>query len=269
MAWDDDGTVGLWKRDNFAATDLNDSQRAALNDESGNNIAITTNGALGYVEQIFPELREFDGYFIVRTSGGDGGFSTLDSSADTTNGIDGTWTQRTADVADGTSTDPEYRTSITSHAIPGVKGLRVYKNATGGGQDHQMQTIHIYGVISAGETPDRILFLDTEDSDQEFTKVLNFGDKARGQTTTRTFKIKNNSSTKTINTIQITAEDLYLNAGDWYTFGDDGVAYQATHAVGNLGPGSTELVYLKQVIPGGETLGLQAGRIKVSHASVT
>ena len=142
-------------------------------------------------------------------------------------------------------------------------------NETQVGQDAAFATMHFYGVISPGETPDRILFLDTENADAEFTKVLDFGDIPRGQTTTRTFKIKNNSSSKTINTIQVTAEDLYLNAGNWYTFGDDGISYQATFAVGNLGPGSTKLLYLKQIIPGAETLGLHTGRIKASHASVT
>ena len=67
----------------------------------------------------------------------------------------------------------------------------------------------------------------------------------------------------------MTAVALYLNAATWYEFGDDGVAYQGTFAVGNLGPGATQLMYLKQAIPDAESLGLHTGRIEVSHASVT
>ncbi len=285
MAWDADGSVGLHSEHDSNGTgpsaggfgsvpwsNATSGERIGGNDENPASYfrSISVAGAAdGHVMMaiLFPELRELDGIYINYVSNGSSN-RWMYYSSDTTQGVDGSWSNTGAAFNTSSSLD-HYRDNITSMVFPTVKGIKGNLGETSIGGTSRWRTIHIYGRISAGETPDRILFLNTEDSDQEFTKVLDFGDKPRGQTTTRTFKLKNNSSTKTINTIQITAEDLYLNAGDWYTFGDDGVAYQATHDIGNLGPGSTELVYLKQIIPDAETLGVQAARIKVSHASVT
>ncbi len=272
MAWDADGTV-LTSRKELSGVLGNEgaSNMAELNDED-NTMVTPVSGHDGnsnfYWTHTFPELREFDGIFVGGDLSNASEPKSMASSGDTTNGADGTWTQRIADMDNHGSVYDKFRNNIVSQAVQSVKGVRV-EWRVGNTANGKVMAIHLYGKISPGETPDRIIFLDTENSDAEFTKVLDFGDKPRGQTTTRTFKIKNNSSTKTINTIQITAEDLYLNAGDWYAFGDDGVVYQATHDVGNLGPGVTELVHLKQIIPDAETLGLQIGRILVSHASVT
>ncbi len=271
MAWDADGVVALvgpFDRGSATST-ISSGNRVVLNNESNDYVQFGGGDEPAkYLYFISPELRECDGIFAAYTPSG-GAPGAVDTSPDTTNGADGAWTNRIADLANFTNLYANFRNEITSMAVPTQKAIRMVLASSSALQNQRTQGVHIYGRISAGETPDRILFLDTEDSDQEFTKVLDFGDKPRGQTTTRTFKLKNNSSTKTINTIQITAEDLYLNAGDWYTFGDDGVVYQATHDIGNLGPGNTELVYLKQIIPGAETLGLQTARILVSHASVT
>jgi len=216
---------------------------------------------------IFPELRELDGAYLNRNNDADAN-RWFYKSVDTTNGVDGAWADTSAAFSTS-GTLPDYRDSITSMAFPGVKAVKGNMGVTGTNHNSSWRTIHLYGSISPAETPDRILFLDTENADAEFTKVLDFGDVPRGQTTTRTFKIINNSSSKTINTVSVTAEDLYLNAGDWYEFGNDGVNYQATYSVGNMANGAEETIHLKQVIPGGETLGVQAGRIKVSHDSVT
>lgn len=269
MAPDVDGTVGVQGLIGGAMSDISAANMAIVNDESNNGwlVSVTGSGARYFV-WLFPELRELDGIFYAYMSGAARSTPTLvESAANTTNGIDGTWTSRIANITDYGTTYDKFRDNITSLAVPTEKGIRVTMTTGAGGLG--IQSCHLYGIISAGETPDRILFLDPDNADATFTKPLDYGEVPRGQTTTGTFKVKNNSATKTINTIQVTAEDLYLNAGGWYTFGDDAVNYQATFAVGNLGPGATKLVYLKQVIPNAETLGLQTGRIKASHASVT
>lgn len=216
---------------------------------------------------MFPEPRELDGMYINRNSQPTTNL-WMYKSTDSTTGVDGAWDNTSAAFsASGTTTD--YRDSITSMAFPAVVAIKGNMGATGTNHNVQWRSIHLYGSISPGETPDRLLFLDTENGDAEFTKVLDFGEVPRGQTQTRTFKLKNNSASKSINTIQVTAEALFLNAGDWYTFGDDGIAYQATHSVGNMSNGAEEEIFLKQIVPDGETFGVQTGRIKVSHASVT
>lgn len=268
MAWDDDGTVLLFIPDGLAAIEADASQRSLLNSESGTNVNIVgNNNKKGYYCHIFPELRDVIGYFFTR---GDGGlYAELETSVDTTNGIDGTWVQQIANITETVLVSPDYRNSVESLTAIAVKGIRVYKSSLGASNEN-IRAIHIYGKIAVGQTPDRIIILDPNDADAEFTKVFDSGDVPRGQTQTFTIKLKNNSSSLTVNTISNTAEDLYLNAGDWYTFSQDNINFFASLAIGNLGPGATSgLIYVKQVIPGSETLGLQAGRIKVLHVSVT
>lgn len=278
IAYDADGTfVAVQNEGGGAITELGASNKTELNDED--NTTLQDLGGLGqynsrWVIFIFPEKRELDGVFASKADShasktNPGPFHV---SVNTTNGVDGDWDVEIADLPNTylTYTNANWRQLITSAAAAAKAGCRVlFAGSFGAGDYHRISATHLYGEISPGETPDRLLFLDTENGDAEFTKILDFAEIPRGQTQTRTFKLVNNSASKTINTIQVTAEDLYLNAGGWYTFGSDGIAYQSTHSVGNMSNGATELVYLKQSVGDGETLGLQTGRIKVTHASVT
>ncbi len=284
MAWDSDGSVVLRSESDNNGTgpspggfgsipwsEASSGERINGNDEDPSSVLRTVQAA-GVanahlmVAILFPEPRELDAMYVVATATTPANF-WMYYSLDTTNGVDGTWIN-TAVPRDTDLSLDHYRDNITTIGVSGVKGIKGNLGGTNTNDFISFRTIHIYGGISPGETPDRILFLDTEDADNAFTQVLDFEEVPRGQTQTRTYKLKNNSSTKTINTIQITAEDLYLNAGDWYEFSDSG-AFQGTLAIGNLGPGATQLITLKQIIPDAETLSVQAGRIKITHASVT
>lgn len=272
MAWDTDGTVAVYFDVNVGGTiELIGTEKAFLNFEGadGDRIPGMSNSKTYMVVLLFPELRELDGVFAVQSNVSQNALGVCESSGDTTNGVDGSWVIQIADLPDNLVTAGFYRTAILSLAVATEAAVRVevfcYSSSF-----VSLSTLHVYGTISPGETPDRILFLDTLNSDAEFTKVLDYAEVPRGQTQQRTIKLKNNSSSKTINTIQITAEDLYLNAGAFYTFSVDDVAYQATLAYGNLGPGATSTpIYVKQSVPDAEQLGLQTGRLKVSHASLT
>jgi len=245
------------------------NEKQFMNGENAAQTSITTaQQNQRWMTLIFPEKRELDGLFwSITTSKDDTNQEWATSSVDTTNGVDGTWVNANQ-LARYSDVQADFRDLIDSKAVSNVAGIMAHLGGVISDVVRHAR-FHVYGVISPGETPDRILFLDTENSDAVFTKVLDFAEVPRGQTQTRTFKIKNNSASLTIETIQVTAEDLYLNAGGWYEFGNDGISYQATYSVGNMANGAEETIHLKQVIPDGETLGLQTGRIKVSHADVT
>ena len=267
MAWDDDGTVAMYYPTGGATVAWSGVQKTDLNDED--NVKVLNAPTVPTV-WIYPEKREIDGIFGAKRHNVNtlASYGAVHSSANTTNGIDGTWVQQIASMPDVRSCYDKYRDNIESLAVAVQAGLRIGWNASND-SNNGMIAVHIYGTISPAETPDRILFLDTDNADAVFTKVLDYAEVPRGQTQTRTIKLKNNSASKTINTIQITAEDLYLNAGSWFTFGDDDVSYQATFAIGNLGSAATKLIYVKQAVPDAETLGLMTGRFKVTHASLT
>jgi hypothetical protein len=251
MAWDADGTVLLWVRDNGPGAELSSVKAVELNDEDGNDVDITSEDFLGYLIHIFPELREFDGYFIAKATTGDGGFGELESSPDTTNGIDGAWTQESANIPDPTAVRPNYRTGITSFAATNIRGVRVRKNSVSGFNDRRMQAVHIYGEISAGETPDRLLFID-EATGLEFTLPRDYGDTPRGSSEDIEWRIKNNSTTLTATTIQYTTEALFLGADAWFTHTlPGGSTFQATQSVGSLAAATTSgLVTTRRIVSG-------------------
>jgi len=255
---------------------MSGSNAVKANSENMNDTKILDSGGstqgegVTMVGLLFPEAREFDGAWWNTWENGGGTVTRLSSSIDTTNGVDGTWVDRAiSSLHDGTPSFAVWRTGITSAAVSNVTGLRFYAQQSTPYRS-EWRKAHAYGTFSPGTTPDRILFLDTENSDAVFSKVLDYAEVPRGQTQVRTIKLKNNSATKTINTIQLTATALYLNAASWYTFSLDDVAYQATlNTIGNLGPGDTKLIYVKQSVPDAEQLVPQTARLRVAHASLT
>lgn len=279
LAWDDDGTVVLVAGQNNGDTgvgvppgipytnasvaemeDMNDEDHASKFGANSNN-----NNRVVWVTHLFAEKHEIDGAYHVHEGSGGGPSSSAATSVDTTNGYDGTWVDLS--LTDFHNISPpldHYRDNITSQALSNILGT-MFKVEENDGAFHN--SIHIYGAITPGETTDRLLFLDPDNADAEFTKPLDFGDVPRGQTQTDTFKLKNNSSGVTANTVQVTAEDLYLGSGSWYTFSDDDVSYSATLGLGNIGVGATQLVYVKQIVPDAQAPGVYVARVKANQAS--
>lgn len=278
MAWDTDGSVLL------TATEVGFSAAAGtapanpytiialadaedMNDEDNLTLFINTNNNANdgfWVTLLFPEKRELDGMFLAARLTGGEDITNEAYSLDSTNGMDGIWTDLTHSWITTVPAADDYRDMIVSYAVSNVVSLMF---TLGADDSQQYRYVHLYGTITPGDTPDRLLFLDPDDFDTAFSLPLDFGDVPRGQTQTDTFKVKNNSGSLTANTIQITAEDLFDGSNSWYTYSDDDITYSATLAAGNLSPGGTILVYLKQIVPDAQVPGVYAARTKVSAAS--
>lgn len=271
MAWDGDGSVAMYwassGQDWHAAppTEMSQGQReqfaredetAVLSAGGGGNNA---NFAL-----IFPELREVDGYFYQNKNG----TWTIYESQNTTNGAGGTWSAQAGVAPDGNVVRPTYRASITSAAISTVRGLRF--NSTGGGGGYQMTALHIYGEISPGSTPDRLQYID-ELTGLEFALAKDFGDIARGSSEDFEIRIKNNSATLQANTIQYTAEALYLASGGWYTFTEPGLSvFAATQSIASLAAATTTgIIQVRRITPAAEATNLHRGRSYLNVSSWT
>lgn len=228
----------------------NEESAAALAQGSGGS------GNAAHLLLMFPELRELDGYFMASANP----HGALESSVDTTNGIDGTWVTQIADVAEQSLVwSGPYRDEISSLAASGIRAIRQEFNIAAGGQ---LRAMHVYGDITPGETPDRLLFID-EATGLEFTASHDFGDIPRGSSEDITWRIRNNSGSLTATTIQYTTEDLYLGSGSWYTHTlPGGSTYQSTRQVASLAPSTTTgLITTRRITPGTEDTGLHAGRV--------
>lgn len=281
MAYDGDGTVALYRisvdsgatfgiQNAFSSADL-----AELNDEDNvdsdqPNFSGLGNNCRAWATFIFPELREFDGFFGRLNQGaGDRHIHDIQTSADTTNGIGGTWNSQTTNyAADDASIDVynNYRT-VTSYAAGGIRAVRFFLNASGN-QGTRPRAFHIYGDITPGETPDRILWID-ELTGVEFTTPADFGDVPRGSSEDIEVRLKNNSASLTATTVQYTAEDLYLGSGAWYTATlPGGSTFQGTRQIASIGPATTTAVItVRRVTSGAATLGLHAARYFVNTGS--
>lgn len=277
IAYDDDATVVLLAEEAGGQTGFGDppgiayanasvADMDAINDEDfASVISASGSSVVNFVTMLFPEKRDIDGLYHVTSATSVSEFHTAAKSLDTTNGYDGTWSDLAlTDLHDIAWVADHYRDNIESQSEINVLGL-MFKVKGSLGSQHRL--IHIYGTQSAAGTPDRLLYLDPDDADAEFTKPLDFGDVPRGQTQTDTFKIKNNSSTVSANTVVVTAEDLFGGAGPWYTFSDDDISYSASLGLGNLAAAATKLVYVKQVVPDAQAPGVYVARVKATQAS--
>jgi len=272
MAMDLDGTI--WARYGLGqpVTEWPGANVTELSDEDDNNLSVRgwANGqGIAQFVWIFPELREIDGFFGRYNSAT---ISLVETSVDTTNGKDGVWLTAISDYDDssGIDTFDSYRDEITSLALASKRSVRARGGVDNSGSETLLvQSFHIYGEIAAGETPDRLLWIDNDD-DLEFAKPQDYGDVPRGSASDHVAYLHNNSSTLAANSVQITAEDLFRGSGAWYTF-DDGTGFTATLSLASSisnGANSPNIT-IRRIIPDTEILGVHAARALVSVGSWT
>ena len=271
MAYDADGSVGLYSLDETDPfIEISGAIAIEWNDED-NVLGVPRGSSTGTgtkIGVIFPELREVDGVYASVEELAANRLNDFETSVDTTNIVDGTWVLQIADLSTacgaGVTYPSDYRNEIASLAVSGIRGIRF---------DHQVdqsdfRTLHLYGEITAGETPDRLLWID-EITGLEFTLPIDYGDVPRGSARDRGTRLKNNSATLTADTLQITAEALYLASGGWYTFDVAGGGFVSTNSdITSLGSTATSsLITIRQIVPDAETIGLHTARAYVNVAS--
>lgn len=239
------------------------NQAALFNDEDTDYYSTPTMVSLMFM---FPELRTLSGYFYLDNWSGT--WTTLQVSSDTTTGLDGTWTTAvnpwTKDTSIATPT-PDYRTKINPLTASSVKALKFNFS---GSTVSRLYLIHLYGSIPATSNPDRLVFWEPVNNNATGGAYFDWGDLVQGSSQTKQFRIMNNSSTKTANSITLSAgvETFGMTA----SFSADGTNYSATLNIGNLGPGAlSNVLYVKRDVPASEPLQLQAIHYKASAGSWT
>lgn len=268
-------SFGVWNEQR----DMSAANLAAMNGEDFSDIfggnSIDDDNIARFLSFVFPERREVDGVFVsIQSDTFNVAVTNFDYSTDTTGGRDGTWTTDIANVVETIdSTSPAYRNSITSTAVNNAKAVRQRFDSPVGGQSSWLGRIHLYGTIAPGETPDRLIFLDTSLGDSAFVKPLDYGDVPRGQTSVRTIKVINNSAGISFSNVVLTALDLVLDGADHFSFSLNDIVYVDTAggglALDTIGPGSTKTVYVKQSVPTGAATGLRAAYFQLAFDKVS
>ncbi len=254
-----DGSMGFMQNSNGVYSVLSAAQVAGLTGE-GTNASYFTVGAnvsLSYVGFVFPESRSVASYFAVAgPSGGSRVLGRFAYSTDTTNGQDGTWTTSEATWTENqvASAGTLYRSGVHALATPitACKGVRWEVNSL---QDsltnYFFRHLHVYGAAVAGQTPDRLLFWDPTLNQALGVGAFDFGDVGRGTTTTVTFRIKNNSSTLTANSVVVSLAaitDTSPTVVSQVTFDNNGSGYAATQTITSIGPGAISAVQTVKLV---------------------
>jgi hypothetical protein len=278
MAYHKDGSQCIHINEGNALTLLANSNLQTFNDENdGTNYQIwsAVSGSSGthtrYLGMVFPELRDIVGYFVAGSNPNlwGGAAWSYQASANTTNGVDGTWTGANITIAGGSS--PTYRSGIQALSRPGIKGIRFGRGWSANGPVH-LYTIHLYGKPTAGQ-PRWLIFTDTGGT--EVTgPYFDFADDARGGAPeVKTFKIQNGHATLTANSIVLSVSTLTNKSPsftDDYEFSSDGVSYSATLNIGALAAGaSSATLYVRRTTPIGAALGLEAPLLEATAGSWT
>ena len=197
---------------------------------------------------------------------------TVAGSADSTNGLDGTWINATlpngalpTEMLD----DDEWRDNIQPCTFS--EAVKVLRLRYSGGYDYadyayvKIYALHIYGVKAEGEIPDDILFLDDDEAgDPEFIRDLDFGDRPEGTTVTHRLKLFNSSTTKIANNLTLSLIDTD------FTFSmDEGATWVTGATITSLAPqGTSNSIIIKNTIPPPtQMLGPRAPRLEVTIGS--
>ena len=201
--------------------ELNDTDNTAVSIPEGNNNIVV----------FFPELRDITAIYSFvyqnhNISPGDSAIAGLEGSADSTNGLDGTWNAATmpdgypaaVNLLDGWRKGMKQITGLG-----GVKTIR-FRSLNNPSYLSSIYVLHLYGHKTAGQTPKDILFLDAENADAEFAIPLDFADRPAGTSAIRQIKVKNVDPALTANTLVVEVVDPVDNtrvsdsaAGPWVT----------------------------------------------------
>lgn len=256
MAYDRDGSV-LVVHDGTTATQV--TGFSAMNDEADTS-DYSLPSADSYLVVIFPQLRDLAGY---AARFGAAGTYIPQYSTNTTNGIDGTWTNLSTAISN-TVFDPHgpsHRLNITSQTQAGIKAIRFA--VSGLGADRTVYGVHLYGSISAGQTPDRLIFTDRLGNPLGGA-FFDWGDVPQGSSADKLFAIKNLSTTKTASSITISIEaltDTTPSVAGEHLLSLDDTNFTATVNIATLTPGQSQNVALRRVTPSNAVLSVWDARI--------
>ena len=272
------GSVYFGNDVNDITTPLTSEQMALLNGIGNTSAVISRDVTLSEVIRtvwvFLPERYVIAGLGMIHklSTSGDGCSISVAGSADSTNGLDGTWINATLPngaIPVNMIDDDVWRDSIQPCTFSeAIKVLRVrYFSSYGGigGSRVFIYALHIYGVKAAGEVPDDILFLDDDASgDPEFIRDLDFGDRPEGTTVTHRIKLLNSSTTKIANNLTLSLIDAD------FTFSmDEGATWVTGATITSLAPqGTSSSILIKNTIPPPtQMLGPRAPRFEVTIGS--
>ena len=267
FAYDLDGTVVQYSLNGATPVVVDPT---LLNDEATDGTSTGRGGGetgTAIVAFAFPEARTITGLWAMETrADGNSAFvSGYQTSTDTTDGINGTWSAVTAmSAASGVS--PGSRNGILTVSAAGVTGLQIINSKVSTFvRAYTLTAVHIYGTISTALNTDRLDFWHPTLNQQIDKAHLDWGDIPQGTVMVKQFRIKNLSATKSATAVVVAANnsaggETLLATG--LTFSLDNVTYTSTVDIGNLAAGATSAtIYIKRTVSAADPAAIRFARI--------
>jgi hypothetical protein len=264
MAYDRDGTQ-VFKIDGANnITQLTSTQVNTLNDESDGSFSMVGTSATASLLFIFPELRDLDGFLNVGQSSFAMGSVTVSVSANTTNGIDGTWStiSTAAPVTGGVKAT--YRTSIVSSTALAIKAVK-FRGSSGSSSMWDAVAVHLYGEPVPGANPNRLELWHPTLDEKLPPAYFDWGDVPRSSSSDRAFRVKNLSAAMTAGAVRVAMEsltDTVPSVPAQHTISYGGGSFLAQVNIGDLAPGAISgPLTLRRITPSNAVLSLWSFRV--------
>jgi hypothetical protein len=267
MAYDRDLSTVYTRNNVGTLTQVSVGTVALVNSETDQSSPMGNMGGSGWYAVLFPEPRDIIGYYARAGSVGSGSAGAVQVSTDTTNSVDGTWSQVAANWGTQGASNTFMRTNIVSISPTSVVGIRFLRTSSTGNFD--LANLHLYGnKSSAGD----YLEFWHPTLDQRYGTV-DAGDVPRNSTATFQFRLKNRSASLTAGTITI-ADDVPTNqtpdVDTQWVLSTDNSTFTESVSVTSLAPGAiSSTLYVKRITSQTSILGLRALRLNASAASWT
>lgn len=268
MSYDRDGTQCYRVRSDNTITQMTAPELVVLNNENADHVEINSGAAGGQQMLVvyFPERRDVVAYYALVASLGNRttGPVFFEVSTNTTNGLDGTWTQIGSTFSGtGGVPVPGYRTDITSASALGVQAVRL--RASGPSWEFDINALHLFGNPAAGQNPNRLAIWHPTSDVHVTGAYFDWGNTPRSSSQDRTFRVKNISSTLTAVGIGLgleTLTDATPSVPAQHLLSTDGSTFTALISIGNLAPGGLSgVLTVRRVTPTNAQLSVWALRV--------
>lgn len=261
LAYDRDGSIGVSITAAGALTALSLSDLRSLNDEGEGAPAFSSKARIALV---FSEPYDLAAVFIALS----GGSPVIETSKDTTNGIDGTWTTQAAAASYTRDVRPQYRIAsnlvamISGATSQEVRGLRL---SFGSNTTLDVRAIHVYGDLSSTATDDRLDFRQVGSDVPVGPTHFDWGNVPRATSADQTFRVKNLSASLTAEGVEVYPEALTPGSpsvAGMLLLSTDGVTFTPSINLGDMGPGDISgTLTVRRVVPTNAQVSVWSARL--------
>lgn len=256
VAWDRDGSLLTLVNTANAVTPLPASSRRTLNSEDTSVVALDRDANIQIVAVVFPEPMDCTSIFVASP------YNVtwmVETSKDTTNGLDGTWTYQEKTAIPVSTVAPSYRIRANlwdllpnsfSSDLRGIRLRRAFSSYVTG----DLYAFHIYGRPSPAASRDRLAFWSPTTDAKLTPSYFDWGNVPVSSAADRSFRIKNLSTDLRAADIDLYVEALTPGtptvAGMHTISMDGGATFLSSQNLPALEPGAiSDVLILRRTVP--------------------